>query len=317
MLYTLNGDFTTGNLTPLFGIKSVSTGDVTWTETTGGAGSANDELEVGEVFSQVGVGSSNFTYRGYFDTAGPPGRLYIFEQIGGFGDILVASQNDALTDAANDDDFPDIIQATSINQSQEAFCFVEGTFISTPEGDRLVETLNVGDLVCTASGDPVPVKWVGRMTVPFPALMPEKLAPIVIGAGALGEDLPTHDLHVSADHGLIVDGYVINASALVNHSTICFKSAAKPFTYHHIETENHDMILANGTPAETFIDATGRKDFDNYDEYLELYGEERAIREMPMPRILATRMLPVAVKARVQKATDQREQELLQVRRSA
>ncbi|MDD9730957.1 hypothetical protein PVW46_13655, partial [Mameliella sp. AT18] len=54
----------------------------------------------------------------------------------------------------------------------------------------------------------------------------------------------------------------------------------------------HDVILANGAPSETFIDYRDRRGFDNFDEYLDLYGVERIVPEMPHPRISSARMIP-------------------------
>ena len=41
-----------------------------------------------------------------------------------------------------------------------------------------------------------------------------------------------------------------------------------------------------------FIDYVGRSGFDNYDEYLEIAGADRLIKEMPFVRISARRLLP-------------------------
>ncbi len=37
--------------------------------------------------------------------------------------------------------------------------------IATPDGETAVEALSIGDLVMTASGEQVPVKWIGRQTI--------------------------------------------------------------------------------------------------------------------------------------------------------
>ena len=182
-----------------------------------------------------------------------------------------------------------------------AFCFLAGTGILSDGAETAVENLCVGDRVTNATGAPAVVKWIGRQTV-FPALADARMQPVRIRAGALGVGLPHSDLTVSADHGMIVDGLVINASALVNgHSIDWVPMAELPdrVTYYHIETEAHDVILANGAPAETFMDAAGRMAFDNYQEYLDLYGAERIIAEMDRPRISAQRLLPDAIKARL------------------
>src|SRR6056297_171901 len=128
------------------------------------------------------------------------------------------------------------------------------------------------------------------------------MEPVRIRAGALGRGCPHADLVVSANHGMIVDGFVIDAAALVNGGSIAFvpvEELPHTFTWHHVETEEHDVILANGAPAETFIDYLGRRAFDNHDEYLSLYGAERVIPEMPRPRISARRLVPAAIRARL------------------
>ena len=109
------------------------------------------------------------------------------------------------------------------------------------------------------------------------------------------------DLTVTGDHGMVIDGLVINASALVNGQTIDWvpmTGLSEIVTVYHVETEDHDVILANGAPAETFVDYADRRSFENYDEYLALYGAERIIREMPRPRSSSARMVPSTIRNR-------------------
>ncbi|KMW58760.1 hypothetical protein AIOL_003740 [Candidatus Rhodobacter oscarellae] len=118
----------------------------------------------------------------------------------------------------------------------------------------------------------------------------------------MANGLPHSDLTVTADHGIVIDGYVINAAALVNGSSIDWIPAAaleRSFAVYHIETEAHDVILANGAPAETFVDAATRSHFDNYQEYVDLYGADRLIPEINRPRISSRRLLPEAIKSRL------------------
>ena len=186
--------------------------------------------------------------------------------------------------------------------SPYTFCFLAGTMISTPTGEVPVETLSNGDEILTASGKAVAVKWLGQQTIHNNMFTSPARAPVCISSGALGDGLPHSDLFLTAEHGLILDGLVINAGAMINGETIRTVSKAEMpevFVYYHVETENHDVILANGAPAETFIDYKERRSFDNYDEYLALFGEERSIEEMNMPRVSAARLLPPAIRARL------------------
>ncbi len=163
--------------------------------------------------------------------------------------------------------------------------------IATRNGELPIEDLNIGDTLITANGRETFVKWVGRQTV-VKVFSGPRAAMVRISAGTLG----THtDLIVTGDHGMIVDGCVINASALVNGHSITwvpFAELPERFTIYHVETEAHDVILANGAASETYLDVPGRQAFDNYQEYLDLYGDERAIAENPLPRISSRRLLP-------------------------
>ncbi|MFM9268971.1 Hint domain-containing protein [Halomonas elongata] len=180
-------------------------------------------------------------------------------------------------------------------------CFATGTMIATPDGEVAVETLSIGDLVMTAEGKAVPVKWIGQQHTGKRIAALNKL-PVRISEGALGSGLPNRDLVVTEDHGMVIDGLVINAGALVNQDTIDYvprHELPKDATYYHIETEGHEVILANGAEAETYVDYLTRQSFDNYDEYVELYGIETRVVEMPRHRISSRRLLPMAVRERL------------------
>lgn len=184
------------------------------------------------------------------------------------------------------------------NTGVYAYCFGEGTMIATPTGETAVEALSIGDLVRAQDGNVVPVKWIGRQTI-AKRYVGANGKMVRIAAGTLGNH---SDLYVTGDHGMIVDGIVINASALVNGGSINWVPLPETpdrFIVYHIETEAHDVIFANGAASETFLDAAGRAMFDNHAEYLDLYGVERIIPEMRAPRINAQRMLPDAIRARL------------------
>lgn len=113
---------------------------------------------------------------------------------------------------------------------------------------------------------------------------------------------PHRDLLLIANHGVIVDGLVIDAGALVNGTTVSHvpKSQLPPtVTYGHIKTSDPDVILAEGPETETFVDDVGRKAFANYDEYVALYGHEEVIAELPKSRIFTRRLVPGSIRARL------------------
>ena len=181
-------------------------------------------------------------------------------------------------------------------------CFLTGTRIATPGGPVTVERLGPGDLVLSADGRAVPVRFNLRQRLLTRFGPPERLMPVRLRAGALGGGLPVRDLLLTADHALMIEGLLINAGALVNGTTIDRVRLAElgdSFTVYHIETDAHDIILAEGTPTETYIDYAGRQGFDNYADYIALYGEGRMIPEHPAPRVTSARQLPPALRARL------------------
>lgn len=175
-------------------------------------------------------------------------------------------------------------------------CFAPGTAIATRAGDRAIETLAPGDTIRTADGRDVPVRWVGRQTVSTVfAENTDSLRLIHVDAGALGAGLPRRDLRLTADHALVLDGMLVNAGALVGLPGVTRVPMAElgaSYTVYHVETDAHDTLLAEGCPAETFIDYVGRNRFDNYPAYLAAGGRDDMIPEMDLPRVSSARMLP-------------------------
>jgi hypothetical protein len=182
--------------------------------------------------------------------------------------------------------------------AQSPLCFMAGTMIRTPDGEVAVETLKRGDLVLTWDGLAQPVRWLGRQTISTRFADPVRVLPIRIRAGALAENVPARDLRLSPDHAVLVDGALIHAGALVNGASILRETAAPEiFTYYHVELDDHSLVLAENTPAETFVDNVERLAFDNWAEHEALYPEGKPIDEMPYPRAKARRQVPLPTRA--------------------
>ncbi|MGI3187459.1 Hint domain-containing protein [Nioella aestuarii] len=209
---------------------------------------------------------------------------------GGFGIYYLLSNDPSLAN-----------QTVSVtNTGSFAYCFAEGTEIDTPNGAVAVEKLAIGDTVLSAEGRRVPIKWIGEQTVATLFQPAERLKPVRFAAGSLGNGLPYADLTVTADHGMLVDGVICHAGALVNGKTITFvplEEMGERYKVYHIETEEHEVILANGAPAETFIDNVSRRSFDNFAEFEALYGDVPEMAELPYPRAMSARQVPAAIKA--------------------
>jgi hypothetical protein len=188
-----------------------------------------------------------------------------------------------------------------VSYSQTAFCFLTGTHITTPTGEILVEDLSIGDIISTADGGVRKVLWIGKQTLSA-VFTPAKHLPVEITIGAFCNNLPSRPLRVSPGHSLLVGGVFPTASALVNDITVrqlTKEELPEIFTYYHIEVEDHALILAEGVPAETFLDASSRRAFSNWSEYVELYGEEErevTRSDLHYKRILKFATLPQELK---------------------
>ncbi|GAB4295256.1 MAG: hypothetical protein Kow0058_12900 [Roseovarius sp.] len=135
-------------------------------------------------------------------------------------------------------------------------CFVAGTRIRTPDGDRPVETLRPGDMVLTKDDGPQPLRWIGRRRVRAEGTF----APIRIAAGAFG----SHDeLWVSPLHRIVVrdplaellfaDAEVLVAARdLVNGDSVRQVEGGE-VDYVHILFDRHQVVFSEGLETESFL----------------------------------------------------------------
>ena len=142
-------------------------------------------------------------------------------------------------------------------------CFLPGTLISTPSGQTKVERLSVGDLVRTASGQVRPIVWIGTGRALATRGRRNAATPVIVRKGALGANVPHADLRVTKGHSFYLDGVLIPVEFLVNHRSILWDDRAQEVSIYHIELETHDVLLANGAPAESYRDDGNRWLFQN------------------------------------------------------
>ncbi|WP_170414720.1 Hint domain-containing protein [Ruegeria atlantica] len=145
----------------------------------------------------------------------------------------------------------------------EGVCFTAGTLILAEGGNRLIESLNVGDKVMTIDRGLQPIRWVESS-----ALSPERLQsnpamrPVRIKAGSLGAGQPDRDLLVSQQHRILISGPKVELlfgtpEALVAAKHLCswpgieIDTSDDPVEYFHILLDNHEILTAEGAPAES------------------------------------------------------------------
>lgn len=143
--------------------------------------------------------------------------------------------------------------------------FGPGTMIRTQDGEIPVEWLETSDMVLTRDHGYQPIVWIGRTRLQpcYFAQYPEE-RPVCIPAGACGSDCPTHDLYVAGEHRLLFTSaraellYFSNevlapAKAWVDRGRAFQITPVRPYTLTHIACAHHEVILAQGTWAETMF----------------------------------------------------------------
>lgn len=142
-------------------------------------------------------------------------------------------------------------------------CFTPGALIATDRGEVAVEDLATGDRVLTCDSGYQEIRWIGqrRLSRAEVAARPE-FAPIRIGRGALGPDLPERDLVVSPQHRMLVAGsrsellfgqheVLVAARHLAGLPGITVLPP-QAVTYIHLLFDQHEIIRANGAWTESY-----------------------------------------------------------------
>ena len=135
-------------------------------------------------------------------------------------------------------------------------CFVAGTLIATPDGQRPVEALCLGDMVVTKDDGPQPLRWMGSRTVQAQ----DNFAPIRIRANTFGQ----HDeLLVSPEHRVLIRDSVaellfgeqevlVAAKDLVNDRSVTRRVGGQ-VTYVHLMFDRHQVVYSEGLATESFL----------------------------------------------------------------
>ena len=168
----------------------------------------------------------------------------------------------------------DIVPSSDFSQESIALCFVSGTRILTTRGAIAVEDLQIGDTAITASSRHRPIIWIGQRHLGSDSRpMPADQAPVRVRAAAFGPGLPARDLFLSPGHPVLVGadtdgqgGVLVPVMCLINGTSIA-RTGATSVVYWHVELDAHDILLAEGLPAESFLDFGCRPFFEGASDH--------------------------------------------------
>lgn len=157
----------------------------------------------------------------------------------------------------------------------DLICFARGAMITCPDGAKPVEDLTVGDLVMTMDHGAQPIRWIGSRTV---AAIGD-FAPIRIKAGAYGA---TRDLRVSPQHRILLASPQIHlycgfseglaaAKHLIDGDAVDRREGGS-VDYYHLLFDAHEIIWANGAPAESLLLGDTSQRALSSDSLDEIYG---------------------------------------------
>jgi hypothetical protein len=143
-----------------------------------------------------------------------------------------------------------------------AQCYRRGTRILTDRGEVAVENLRVGERVRTVlGGSSAPIIWIGQREVDCRRHpKPWRVWPVRVADSAFGPGRPRGEMFLSPDHAVYVNEVLIPIRHLINGSTIVQVGVDK-VAYFHIELPEHDVVLAQGLPTESFLDMRDRSNY--------------------------------------------------------
>ncbi len=226
------------------------------------------EIRIGDTFNgiaitDIGKTSSQFTYNngtstlsqsGYYLTLST-GETFVFALDGTSLPAIVGL--DVIAESAGVSGLSNIpVAAVDDDEFVQIACFTEGSPIATPDGDRAVEDLCVGDYVATLDAGAQPVRWIGHSRV----LGNGPACPVRIPAGALGN---RRALAVSPQHRFLWSGWraelffgthevLIKARHLVRWNGIHWDRGRGIVGYWHLMLDHHRLLNNSGAWSESF-----------------------------------------------------------------
>lgn len=151
------------------------------------------------------------------------------------------------------------------HSSFSAVCFAGDTELRGEDGGIAARDVRIGDRLWTMKRGVQPVRWVWQKHVSAARLIAcETLRPVRIAPGALGQGLPRRTLRVSKQHRLLISSKIAHrvagtetvllpAGRLIGLDGITEDPDLSGLTYVHVLLDRHEVLSAEGAPAESLL----------------------------------------------------------------
>ncbi|GAB5448484.1 Hint domain-containing protein [Gymnodinialimonas sp.] len=241
------------------------------------AGKGNDTIEGGEGDDtmRAGEGTDTFVIR---DGHGSDRILnFSSNDIIAFDMAEITSYQDVLDRMSGDDttvitfdngdtlrlvDFErEDIGPSNFAYSAGPVCVLEGTPIRTERGDVAIEDLRPDDIIWTKDNGWQAIRLLVRETIHF-SHRDDPGKPILIPAGALGDNLPAEPLITSPQHRVLQsiphteEEVLVPAVKLIGSNGIRRMRGRKSASYYNVVMERHSIIQAAGCWVESMLVTT-------------------------------------------------------------
>ena len=138
-----------------------------------------------------------------------------------------------------------------------------GTRVETPEGPRAVETLRIGERVCTTGSGDSAVHWIGRSRLFFQTDRAEG-RPFCLPEGCLGGGRPRESLLLAPEHRVALSSpavrrlfgdheVLVAARDLGGLPGVREMRGKREVDYVTLMLDAHRLVLAGGQPVESLL----------------------------------------------------------------
>lgn len=145
-------------------------------------------------------------------------------------------------------------------------CLAAGTLVLTSEGEKPIESIEIGDKIVDAFGQAHVVRWTGsesRTLTQLDHARAHPAIPILVPKNALGPGIPYQDTLMTRQHRIVIhdtkgERCFAKANWMLRHGCRIAEGLSD-ITYHHLLFDTHIVLVSNGMESESLLLAPGSR----------------------------------------------------------